>query len=105
MTITQYLGTGTVSRGRMTIQPNLNTRVITPPYLRDSHDTEAVIQGIDYIRSALSKIDGLTWVVPTKDQTTTAFVNSVSYHLLPLSLLFTCVSHTLYSYPAHIVKL
>ncbi|KAF2703824.1 GMC oxidoreductase [Pleomassaria siparia CBS 279.74] len=77
MTITQYLGTGTTSRGRMTLQPNLNTRVSTVPYLRDAADKDAVIQGIDFIRSALSKVNGLTWITPTSSQTTTAFVNSI----------------------------
>jgi cellobiose dehydrogenase (acceptor) len=78
MTITQYLGTGTTSRGKMVIGTNLATRVSVPPYLRDTYDKEAVIQGIDFIRSALSKVSGLTWVTPTASQTTTAFVNSVS---------------------------
>ena len=85
MTITQYLGTGTTSRGRMVIQSNLNTRVATPPYLRDAGDKEAVIAGIDFIRSALSKVNGLTWITPTSSQTTTAFVNSVSYFQLLLN--------------------
>ncbi|KAF1850407.1 GMC oxidoreductase [Cucurbitaria berberidis CBS 394.84] len=77
MTITQYLGMGTLSRGRMTILPNMNTRVSIAPYLRDSHDKEAVVQGIDYIRGVLSQIQNLTWVVPTVNQSTTAFVNSI----------------------------
>ena len=82
MTITQYLGTGTTSRGRMTINGNLNTQVSTPPYLRDQLDKDAVIAGIDFIRGALSKVQGLTWVTPTTSQSTTAFVNSVCYILL-----------------------
>jgi cellobiose dehydrogenase (acceptor) len=78
MTISQYLGTGTTSRGRMGITPSLGTRVITPPYLRNAQDKEAVIQGIEYVRGVLSQIGNLTWVLPTVNQTTTAFVNSVS---------------------------
>jgi cellobiose dehydrogenase (acceptor) len=78
MTITQYLGTGTTSRGRMGITPSLSTRVMTAPYLRDTHDKEAVIQGIEYIRGVLSQVQNLTWVVPTATQNTTAFVNLVS---------------------------
>jgi cellobiose dehydrogenase (acceptor) len=78
MTITQYLGMGTTSRGRMGITPSLNTRVMTPPYLRNQYDKEAVVQGIEYIRGVLSQIQNLTWVVPKVNQTTTAFVNSVS---------------------------
>jgi cellobiose dehydrogenase (acceptor) len=78
MTITQYLGMGTTSRGRMGITPTLNTRVMTPPYLRTAQDKEAVVQGIEYIRGVLSQIQNLTWVEPKVNQTTTAFVNSVS---------------------------
>ncbi|KAH8708361.1 hypothetical protein GQ44DRAFT_816105 [Phaeosphaeriaceae sp. PMI808] len=75
MTITQYLGMGTTSRGRMAITSTLNTRVMTAPYLRDAKDKEVVIQGIDYVRGILSKIPDLTWVVPTASQSTTQFVN------------------------------
>lgn len=78
MTITQYLGTGTVSRGRVEIMGNMNTHVATPPYLRNQYDKEAVIQGIEYIRGVLSQVQNLTWVAPSVNQTTTAFVNSVS---------------------------
>ncbi|KAH4900828.1 hypothetical protein HBI80_150360 [Parastagonospora nodorum] len=75
MTITQYLGTGTVSRGRMGITPTLSTRVLTAPYLRDANDKAAVVQSIDYIRGVLSKVQDLTWVVPGVNQTTSSFVN------------------------------
>jgi cellobiose dehydrogenase (acceptor) len=78
MTITQYLGMGTTSRGRMSITPSLTTRVMTPPYLRNAQDKEAVVQGIEYIRGVLSQIQNLTWVEPKANQTTMAFVNSVS---------------------------
>lgn len=77
MTITQYLGMGTTSRGRADITPQLNMRVITNPYLRDAADKEAVIAGLDYVRSALNNVQGLTWITPTSSQTSTAFVNSV----------------------------
>ncbi|KAJ4291666.1 hypothetical protein N0V90_009561 [Kalmusia sp. IMI 367209] len=77
MTITQYLGNGAISRGRLTITPQLNTQVATAPYLRNATDKEAVIQGIDFIRSALNKVQGLTWITPTADQSSTSFVNSI----------------------------
>ncbi|KAF2463115.1 FAD/NAD(P)-binding domain-containing protein [Lindgomyces ingoldianus] len=72
-----YLGAGTISRGRMTITPQLTTRVSTPPYLRDQYDKEAVIQGIEYMKGVLSQIPSLTWIAPTASQNTTAFVNSI----------------------------
>ncbi|KAH7067379.1 cellobiose dehydrogenase [Paraphoma chrysanthemicola] len=77
MTITQYVGTGTTSRGRMAITPALTTRVSIAPYLRDARDKEAVVQGIEYIRGVLSQIQNLTWIEPKFNQTTTAFVNSI----------------------------
>jgi hypothetical protein len=77
MTITQYLGNGAISRGRLTISPALNVQVSTVPYLRNATDKEAVIQGIDTIRAALKNVQNLTWIKPTAEQTTTSFVNSV----------------------------
>ncbi|KAF1999940.1 GMC oxidoreductase [Amniculicola lignicola CBS 123094] len=78
MTITQYVGTGTVSRGRMGLRANnLNTRVLTDPYLRNAVDKEVVATGIEYIRGVLSKIDKLTWIVPAANVTTSTFVDSV----------------------------
>ncbi|KAF2745352.1 GMC oxidoreductase [Sporormia fimetaria CBS 119925] len=89
MTITQYVGTGTQSRGRMTILPTLNTRVSQAPYLRNAGDKEAVIQGIEYIRGVLSNIGNLTWIVPTVNQTTAEFVNLVRrIPSLPSPLIF-----------------
>ncbi len=78
MTVTQYLGTGTLSRGRMTITKQLNTVVSTAPYLRDSHDREAVILGINSLRAALKDVSNLAWISPRADQATEQFVDSVS---------------------------
>ncbi|KAK3209194.1 hypothetical protein GRF29_69g1056792 [Pseudopithomyces chartarum] len=77
MTITQYLGNGAISRGRLTISPALNVQVSTVPYLRNATDKEAVIQGIDTIRAALKNVQNLTWIKPTAEQTTASFVNSI----------------------------
>lgn len=77
MTITQYVGTGSTSRGRMAITPALTTRVSIAPYLRKAADKEAVVQGIEYIRNVLSQIHNLTWIAPPMNQSTTTFVNSV----------------------------
>jgi cellobiose dehydrogenase (acceptor) len=62
----------------MGITNTLNTRVVTAPYLRDAHDKEAVIQGIEYVRGVLSQVENLTWITPTATQNITTFVNSVS---------------------------
>ena len=79
MTVTQYLGTGAVSRGRMIIRPQgLSTFVSLAPYLHNDFDKEAVIKGIDNIREIFNKVANLTWVTPPTNQTTADFVNSVS---------------------------
>lgn len=66
----------------MVIQSNMNTRVMTPPYLRDAADKEAVIQGIEYMRGVLSKVENLTWITPTAEENTATFVNLVSHLFL-----------------------
>lgn len=80
MTMSQYLGRGSVSRGRMTITPALDTVVATPPYLHDVNDKLAVIQGLYNLKAALSGIKDLQWVVPRSNQTIEDFVNTVCLH-------------------------
>ncbi|KAL7627298.1 hypothetical protein AAE478_001487 [Parahypoxylon ruwenzoriense] len=81
MTMSQYLGRGAKSRGRMTITKALTTVVSTLPYLQDKNDVEAVIQGIKNLQAALAKIEGLTWTYPPSNITAEDFVNDmlVSY--------------------------
>jgi cellobiose dehydrogenase (acceptor) len=62
----------------MTITRQLNTIVSTPPYLRDAHDREAVIQGINNLRESLNGVANLTWITPRSNVTTEQFVDSVS---------------------------
>lgn len=78
MTMSQYLGRGAKSRGRMTITNGLNTVVSTVPYLRDDEDTEAVIAGIERLQEALSGYEGITWLSPGPDETAREFVENVS---------------------------
>ncbi|KAI2638902.1 hypothetical protein GGS26DRAFT_602501 [Hypomontagnella submonticulosa] len=77
MIMSQYLGRGQTSRGRMTINPSLTTVVSTPPYLRDPNDKAAVIQGIENIRKALSPVKDLVFKLPTDNETTQAFVDAI----------------------------
>lgn len=77
MTMSQYLGRGSVSRGRMTITPALDTVVTTPPYLHDEQDKQAVITGIKNLQAALSGIPSLAWIVPNPNQTVEDFVNKM----------------------------
>lgn len=78
MTLSQYLGRGVVSRGRMTITAGLATAVTEHPYLHNAGDLEAVIQGIKNVQNALSVIPNLTWVLPPPDGTVESYVNGVS---------------------------
>lgn len=78
MTITQYLGTGAVSRGRMTLDSRLGTIVSTAPYLRDDNDKAAVIKGIENVQATFKNIPNLTWITPKAGVSATTFVNSVS---------------------------
>jgi cellobiose dehydrogenase (acceptor) len=77
MTLTQYLGTGSVSRGRLTINSDLKTIVSQSPYLNDGNDTAAVVQGVQNLVDALNGVSGLTWIKPTKSQSAKSFVASV----------------------------
>jgi len=79
MTVTQYLGTGSVSRGRLTITRQLNTVVSTPPYLRDENDKAAVIQGLISLQESLKGVANITWITPPSNVTAAAFVNSVGH--------------------------
>ncbi|KAI1823085.1 fungal cellulose binding domain-containing protein [Xylaria intraflava] len=81
MTMSQYLGRGSVSRGRMTITKALSTVVSTLPYLQDENDVAAVIQGIKNLQDALSGVADLTWDLPPSNETVDDYVNNmlVSY--------------------------
>ena len=78
ITMSQYLGRGALSRGRMTITPGLSTVVSDAPYLKDKNDVEAVIKGIENLQAALSGVEGLEWAQPPPDVSAREFVESVS---------------------------
>ncbi|KAK3942373.1 putative cellobiose dehydrogenase [Diplogelasinospora grovesii] len=81
MTMSQYLGRGATSRGRMTITPDLNTVVSDLPYLKDPNDKAAVIQGIVNLQNSLKGVQNLTWTYPNASTSATDFVDNmiVSY--------------------------
>ncbi|KAL3471067.1 hypothetical protein BJX99DRAFT_263593 [Aspergillus californicus] len=78
MAISQYVGRGQTSRGKVTINSALNTVVSTTPWLRDENDVDAVIQGLERLRDALSGIQGLTWAFPTSNVSIPDFVNGLA---------------------------
>lgn len=81
MTMSQYLGRGAKSRGRMTITPALTTVVSTVPYLHDENDVQAVIQGIKNLKDALKDVPDLVWNQPPDNVTVEDYVNDVSMSL------------------------
>ncbi|KAF9892638.1 hypothetical protein FE257_001040 [Aspergillus nanangensis] len=76
ITMSQYLGRGSTSRGRMTLTAGLDTIVSTPPYLIDQADTDAVIQGIINLQGYL-KGSNFTWLYPAPNVTVADFVNDM----------------------------
>ncbi|KAL4883520.1 hypothetical protein BJY04DRAFT_226540 [Aspergillus karnatakaensis] len=77
ITITQYVGRGQTSRGRLTINSALNTVVSDLPWLADENDTDAVIQGFQRLRDSLRNVSGLTWEYPTANISIPDYVNSL----------------------------
>ncbi|KAK0708434.1 cellobiose dehydrogenase [Lasiosphaeris hirsuta] len=77
MTLSQYLGRGVSSRGRMTITSNLDTAVSLHPYLHNEYDKEAVILGIKSLIASLNVIPNITWVLPPPNTTVESFVNNM----------------------------
>ncbi|KAI0440680.1 cellobiose dehydrogenase [Xylaria telfairii] len=77
MIMSQYLGRGSTSRGRMIIRQELDTFVSDPPYLKDENDKLAVIASIDGLRKALSGYPNLKFSFPPANQTTKEYVDSI----------------------------
>lgn len=77
MTMSQYLGRGSQSRGRTTITKTLNMAVTTQPFLHNDGDKEVVIKGIEHMQASLAGVQGLQWVHPAPNQTATDYVNSL----------------------------
>jgi cellobiose dehydrogenase (acceptor) len=68
MTIAQYLGLGSQSRGRITIDPKMNMVISTTPWLHDSNDLAAAVQSMTNVVNVISKIKGVTMLFPKATQ-------------------------------------
>jgi cellobiose dehydrogenase (acceptor) len=64
MTISNYLGRGSTSRGVATINGALSMTVSKPPYLQQQADTDAVIASLKSMQKAIAKLPSITWEVP-----------------------------------------
>ncbi|EAU29442.1 hypothetical protein ATEG_09993 [Aspergillus terreus NIH2624] len=76
ITVSQYLGRGMSSRGRMTLSASLDTTVSTLPWLRDQADVDAVIKGIENLKARLSR-SNVTWAYPASNVSIADFVNDL----------------------------
>ncbi|KAL3467686.1 hypothetical protein BJX64DRAFT_273740 [Aspergillus heterothallicus] len=77
ITITQYVGRGQTSRGKLSINSGLNTVVSTLPWLTDDNDVDAVVQGFERLQESLANVSGLTWAFPTANTSIPDFVASL----------------------------
>ncbi|KAL0258597.1 hypothetical protein SLS55_006094 [Diplodia seriata] len=77
MTISQYLGRGSTSRGVLSITSGLSMQVSTVPYLRTDEDKAAVVQGIKNLQAALSKDPSIVFTVPAANTTVEDYVDSL----------------------------
>ena len=78
MTLSQYLGRGSVSRGRLTITSGLTMTVSKAPYLQDQGDIDAVVAGIAHLQEVLSNVPNLTFISPAPGQDAAEYVDEVS---------------------------
>jgi cellobiose dehydrogenase (acceptor) len=81
LTMSQYLGTGTVTRGRIVITSSLDMTIDTKPYATSGPDREAVIQGVQNILDAIEaagEVNGtaITVLQPASGQTAEDYVDS-----------------------------
>lgn len=80
MVISNYLGLGQIARGRTTINSDLNMIVATSPVLtQNAADRDAIIQGIESMRSALSNVSDLTFLSPTADVSAADYVDATEH--------------------------
>ncbi|KAH7413846.1 hypothetical protein DE146DRAFT_638734 [Phaeosphaeria sp. MPI-PUGE-AT-0046c] len=77
LTISQYLGRGTTSRGALSINGGLNIVVSKSPYLQNDGDTSAVIAGIKSMMTAIKKNPTIEFQVPSANQTVEQYVASL----------------------------
>jgi hypothetical protein len=78
MTVTQYLGTGSTSRGRLGISTSLSINIATQPYLRTSADRDTAIKSLQNINDTFAGAPNLTWIEPAPGQSASTFFAGVS---------------------------
>ncbi|KAJ4377276.1 hypothetical protein N0V83_000100 [Neocucurbitaria cava] len=77
LTISQYLGHGTTSRGALSINGALSIYVSKAPYLQNQADTDVVIAGIKSMLAAIQKNPAIEMEVPPANTTVEQYVASL----------------------------
>lgn len=77
MTMSQYLGRGSTSRGTLSINGALGMYVSKAPYLQTEADLEAVIASIENLQKAIAKVPEIVWEVPAPNVTARDYVKSL----------------------------
>lgn len=77
MTISQYLGRGSTSRGALSINGALGMFVSKAPYLQTKEDREAVIMSIKNMQKALSTVPQIVFSHPSPNITVEEYVDSI----------------------------
>lgn len=77
MTVSNYLGRGSTSRGQLSINGALNMFVSKHPYLQTQEDFDAVVTSIKSLQKAFSSLPGIVWEVPAPNVTVEAYVKSL----------------------------
>jgi cellobiose dehydrogenase (acceptor) len=77
LTISQYLGRGTTSRGALSINGALGIFVSKAPYLQTQADTDAVIAGIKSMMASIKKNPTIEFEVPAPGVTVEQYVASL----------------------------
>jgi cellobiose dehydrogenase (acceptor) len=88
MTISNYLGRGSTSRGALSINGALSVFVSKAPYLQTQEDLDAVIQSVKNMKAAISKNPEIVFEVPPANVTIEDYVKSVRISI-PLDRLGT----------------
>jgi cellobiose dehydrogenase (acceptor) len=77
MTISQYLGRGTTSRGQLSINGALGMFVSKAPYLQTKEDVAAVVTSIKNMKKAIAAFPEITMTVPSASQSVEDYVASL----------------------------
>lgn len=77
MTISQYLGRGSTSRGSLAINGALSMYVSSAPYLNTAEDRAAVITSIKNMQKAIAKFPEIVFEVPAPGTSVESYVDSL----------------------------